>query len=86
MRGQKIGKSAGNVPRVTELAADGIDPLAFRYLACTSRYRHKLDYADDSLRAAASGLDSLRGRLRALGRCPTQAIGRLPALVARPAR
>lgn len=66
VRGRKMAKSAGNLQRVTELAAEGIDPLAFRYLTLTSRYRHKLDYSDESLRAAASGLDSLRSRLRSL--------------------
>ncbi|HEY1333580.1 MAG TPA: hypothetical protein VGF31_04920, partial [Myxococcaceae bacterium] len=71
VRGRKMAKSAGNLSRVTELSEAGIDPLAFRYLALTSRYRHKLDYSEDSIRAAASALDSLRGRLRALGRPPS---------------
>jgi cysteinyl-tRNA synthetase len=86
MRGRKMAKSAGNFQRVTELAAEGIDPLAFRYLALTSRYRHKLDYSDASLRSAASGLESLRGRMRALGAPPTNgAFAAPPVLLARPA-
>ena len=68
--GQKMAKSAGNIERVTELADRGIDPLAFRYLALTSRYRHKLEYSPDSLAAAAAGLESLRARLRGLGPPP----------------
>jgi cysteinyl-tRNA synthetase len=86
VRGRKMAKSAGNFQRVTDLAADSIDPLAFRYLALTSRYRHKLDYSDDSLRAAASGLDSLRTRLGALGPPPRSGEWAAPAaLEARPA-
>ncbi|HET9458083.1 MAG TPA: cysteine--tRNA ligase [Candidatus Limnocylindrales bacterium] len=68
--GQKMAKSAGNIERVTELADRGIDPLAFRYLALTSRYRHKLEYTDESIGAAAAGLESLRNRLRVLGPPP----------------
>jgi cysteinyl-tRNA synthetase len=69
--GHKMAKSAGNIERVTELADRGIDPLAFRYLALTSRYRHKLEYTVESLAGAAAGLDSLRARLRGLGPPPS---------------
>jgi cysteinyl-tRNA synthetase len=71
MSGRKMAKSAGNFERVTELAERGIDPLALRYLALTSRYRHKLDYSEESIDAAAAGLESLRARLRAVGPPPT---------------
>jgi cysteinyl-tRNA synthetase len=53
MAGRKMAKSAGNFQRVTELADEGIDPLAFRYLVLTSRYAHKLNYSDASIGAAA---------------------------------
>jgi cysteinyl-tRNA synthetase len=69
--GQKMAKSAGNIERIADVADRGIDPLAFRYLALTSRYRHKLEYTPDSLAGAAAGLQSLRGRLRALGPPPS---------------
>ena len=70
VRGQKMAKSAGNIERIADLAARGVDPLAFRYLALTSRYRHKLDYSPRSIAGAAAGLESLRARLRALGPPP----------------
>jgi cysteinyl-tRNA synthetase len=70
MGGRKMAKSSGNFARITELAGRGIDPLAFRYLALTSRYRHKLDYTDESLGGAAAALASLRTRLHALGPPP----------------
>ena len=65
--GHKMAKSAGNFRRVTELIDRGMDPLAFRYLTLTSKYGRKLEYSDRSLGAAAAALESLRGRLRALG-------------------
>src|SRR4051794_18238301 len=68
--GQKMAKSAGNIERIADLADRGIRPLAFRYLALTSRYRHKLEYTPESLAGAAAGLESLRERLRALGEPP----------------
>ncbi|MFL5727467.1 MAG: cysteine--tRNA ligase [Chloroflexota bacterium] len=70
--GQKMAKSSGNIERIADVAERGVDPLAFRYLALTSRYRHKLEYTPDSLGAAAAGLDSLRDRLRALGEPPAE--------------
>jgi cysteinyl-tRNA synthetase len=68
--GRKMAKSAGNIERIAEVAERGIDPLAFRYLCLTSRYRHKLEYTDASLAAAAAGLISLRSGLLALGSAP----------------
>ncbi len=70
MAGRKMAKSAGNFQRVTELADDGLDPLAFRYLCLTARYGKRLNYSEESLAAAASALESLRSRLRALGPPP----------------
>jgi cysteinyl-tRNA synthetase len=79
MSGRKMAKSAGNFERVTELVERGIDPLALRYLALTSRYRHKLDYSEESVSAAAAALDSLRSRLRALGAPPGEGPWAAPA-------
>jgi cysteinyl-tRNA synthetase len=71
MAGRKMAKSAGNFQRVTEFAERGVEPLAFRYLALTSRYSRKLNYSDESLDAAAAGLTSLRARLAGLGPPPS---------------
>ncbi|HET7727193.1 MAG TPA: cysteine--tRNA ligase [Candidatus Limnocylindrales bacterium] len=70
--GHKMAKSAGNFERVTELGAHGLDPLAFRYLALTVRYGHKLNYSRASLDGAAAALASFRGRLRTLGQPPSE--------------
>jgi cysteinyl-tRNA synthetase len=68
--GKKMAKSAGNIERIADVAARGTDPLAFRYLCLTSRYRHKLEYTDESLAAAAAALASLRSAVAALGPPP----------------
>ena len=70
--GRKMAKSAGNIERIADVAARGIDPLAFRALCLTSRYRHKLEYTDESLGAAAAGLASLRTSIAALGAPPLE--------------
>jgi cysteinyl-tRNA synthetase len=67
MAGRKMAKSAGNFLRITELAGE-VEPLAFRLLCLTSRYRAKMNVSDDSLRGAQAGLESLRARARAIGR------------------
>ncbi|HLQ48550.1 MAG TPA: cysteine--tRNA ligase [Candidatus Dormibacteraeota bacterium] len=79
--GQKMAKSAGNIERVSDLSDRGIDPLAFRYLCLTSRYRHKLEYTAASLAAAAAGLESLRAGLRALGPPPVDGPWRAPVVI-----
>jgi cysteinyl-tRNA synthetase len=84
MAGRKMAKSAGNFQRVTELADEGIDPLALRYLALTSRYGHKLNYSDASIAGAAAGLASLRTRLAALGAAPSDGPWSAPAPLATP--
>ncbi len=78
MSGRKMAKSAGNFQRITDLADEGVDPLAFRYLCLTAQYGHKLDFSPDSLRAAAAALDSLRSRLHALGPAPANGPWAMP--------
>ena len=56
----KMAKSKGNIIRVAELPGLGYEPLAFRYLALTAHYRSKLDFTDDAMHAATSGLARLR--------------------------
>jgi cysteinyl-tRNA synthetase len=56
----KMAKSAGNIIRVSDLPTKGFEPLEFRYLALTAHYRSKLDFTEDAMHAAASGLARLR--------------------------
>jgi len=74
MAGHRMAKSAGNFVRITELD-EGVEPLAFRLLCLTSRYRAKINVSDDSLRGAQAGLESLRARARAIGRAARGAVG-----------
>jgi cysteinyl-tRNA synthetase len=60
MADAKMAKSTGNVVRVADLPDRGYEPLAFRYLALTAHYRSKLDFTEDAMHAAASGLARLR--------------------------
>ena len=61
--GAKMAKSAGNVFLIEDLATRGFDPLAFRYLCMTVRYRHRMNFTFTSLRAAEKALTGLRNRL-----------------------
>ncbi|HEV8252133.1 MAG TPA: cysteine--tRNA ligase [Candidatus Limnocylindria bacterium] len=56
----KMARSVGNVIRVTDLPSKGFQPLDFRYLALTAHYRSKLDFTEEAMHAAASGLRRLR--------------------------
>ena len=67
----KMAKSAGNVIRVSDLPEKGFEPLAFRYLALTAHYRSKLDFTEEAMHAAASGLRRLR---RAAGEADASAV------------
>jgi cysteinyl-tRNA synthetase len=64
----KMAKSAGNVLTIQDLVDAGHDPLAFRYLCFTARYRRQVGLTDDALGAAATALRRLRERIAALGR------------------
>jgi cysteinyl-tRNA synthetase len=79
--GRKMAKSAGNFQRITELAADGSDPLAFRYLAMTVHYSRKQNLSDASITGARVALASLRARLRALGPPPSGGRWTAPAVL-----
>jgi cysteinyl-tRNA synthetase len=77
-RGRKMAKSAGNFARITELAAAGHEPLAFRYLCLTSRHGRSLSFSEESLAAAGRALASLRAGLRGLGPPPDDGPWRPP--------
>ena len=61
--GAKMAKSSGNVFLLDELISRGFDPLAFRYLCLTVRYRHRMNFTFTSLRAAEKALTGLRHRV-----------------------
>jgi cysteinyl-tRNA synthetase len=63
----KMAKSAGNVLTIGSVADQGFDPLAFRYLCFTGRYRRQVHFTDDALVAAATALRRLREQVSLLG-------------------
>ncbi|GAA2018558.1 cysteine--tRNA ligase [Nakamurella flavida] len=63
--GQKISKSAGRMPLLSDVAAAGLDPMAFRYLVLTAHYRRQLNFTEAGLRGAATALGRLRTRVPA---------------------
>ncbi len=61
--GVKMAKSAGNSFIMSDLEAQGLDPMAFRYLCMTARYNTRLNFTFTSLRAAQRGLQRLKNRV-----------------------
>jgi cysteinyl-tRNA synthetase len=61
--GQKMAKSKGNITRVTEIAEQGVDPLAFRLLCFGTRYRSEMDFSWEALEAEDRRLARLRHRM-----------------------
>jgi cysteinyl-tRNA synthetase len=78
----KMSKSGGAFVRLHNLIERGIDPMAYRYLCLTTHYRSQLNFTDEALASAASGLDRLRllvHRLGAPGRADADYLARLGA-------
>jgi cysteinyl-tRNA synthetase len=58
-----MAKSRGNITRVSEIAEQGADPLAFRLLCFGIRYRSEMDFSWEALEAADRRLTMLRQRM-----------------------
>ncbi len=63
MGGQKMAKSAKNIKRVTDLAEQGVDPLAYRLLCFGTRYRSEMDFSWEALEGQNRRLAELRRRM-----------------------
>ena len=61
--GAKMAKSSGNVFLVDDLVSRGFDPLAFRYLCLSVRYRRRMNFTFNALRSAEKALTALRHRI-----------------------
>ena len=61
--GVKMAKSAGNSFTLTDIEQQSIDPLAFRYLCLTARYRRRLNFTFSALKAAQRALLRLKDRV-----------------------
>lgn len=58
--GEKISKSLGNGIRLTQLAEQGISPMAFRVLVLESHYRSQSKFSLEAARAAQARLKDLQ--------------------------
>jgi cysteinyl-tRNA synthetase len=67
MSGQKMAKSARNIYRVTDLAEQGIDPLAYRLLCFGTQYRSEMDFSWEALEGQDRRLAELRRRMAEWG-------------------
>ena len=67
MGGQKMAKSARNIKRVTDLAEQGVDPLAYRLLLLGTRYRSEMEFSWEALEGQHRRLVELRRRMAAWG-------------------
>lgn len=57
--GDKMSKSLGNIARVSDLLADGVEPRALRLALISAHYRTSLNYNEDSLPSAVSTIERL---------------------------
>ncbi len=56
----KMSKSEGKLYTLDDLIERGYDPLAFRYLCFTARYRHPLKFTWEALGSAQKALEKLK--------------------------
>jgi len=63
MSGHKMAKSAKNIYRVTDIAEQNVDPLAFRLLCFGTRYRSEMEFSWDALEGQNRRLADLRRRM-----------------------
>lgn len=60
---QKMAKSAGTAPLLTDLVAQGIHPMAYRLFLLGGHYRSQLDFTEPAVHAGQAGLRRLLGRV-----------------------
>ena len=70
--GVKMAKSTGNSFILSDFEYQGLEPLAFRYLCMTARYRTRLNFTFTALKAAQRGLHRLRNRVAIWSEDPRQ--------------
>ncbi len=66
MGGRKMAKSTGNIARVGEVLAQGVNPRALRLALISAQYRMSLSFGEESLQAAASAVERLDALMTAL--------------------
>jgi len=62
--GKKMSKSSGNVLLVSQVIAEGLDPLAIRLSLMEHRYRSQMDLTWNSINASHKSLNKLREKMQ----------------------
>ncbi len=62
-KGEKVSKSTGGLYTISELEEQGYEPLAYRYLCLTTKYRVPLNFTLEALSSAQTTLNKLRERV-----------------------
>jgi len=66
-KSEKIAKSSGGFTTVSDIVAQGLDPIAFRFLCLGTSYRKQLAFGWDQLKTAHETLSKLKRAVIALG-------------------
>lgn len=64
---EKMSKSLGNVYTVDDLQKKGYDPVAFRYMVCTTHYHKGMEFSFESLKSAEEMLGKIKNILIGVG-------------------
>ena len=59
----RMGKSEGNILRISDLVQQGFDPLDFRYFCLTAHYRKPLEFSIEALQGARNSYQKLKERI-----------------------
>ena len=68
--GKKMSKSSGNVLLVSQVIAEGLDPLAIRLSLMEHRYRSQMDLTWNSINASHKSLNKLREKMQLWSQTP----------------
>ncbi|HLD12998.1 MAG TPA: cysteine--tRNA ligase [Candidatus Nanoarchaeia archaeon] len=60
LKDKRMGKSEGNILRVSELKEKGFEPLDYRYLCLTAHYRKPLEFSMEALQGAHNSYQKLK--------------------------
>ena len=74
--GRKMAKSTGNVIRLEDVVARGLDPLAVRLFFLTGRYRQQMNLTWDAVTAADKRLTRWRSKVAEWAESPSFALPR----------
>lgn len=66
VEGQRMGRSLGNIFKLSDIVARGHEPKALRYLLLSTHYRQQLNFTWDGLEAAKNAIDRMVNFVRRL--------------------